>query len=246
MNLKFLIVLVYYKRPQMVLNALHSIKSLNYDNWHLHFIDDSGDDSFKDTLMTYGLDLTKVTYTPIMDSETQKMQQGGSRHGHYMNEAIKKSDSDVTVILCDDDAIVYGYFEYMDEYYQLNPDVNWSYCKLYFFDPSKEFYTESKQETSYDHPGSTYNLNHHTSPLNPAGCVDSSQITFRTNVFRNTNIAYPSPQTRGLDASIFTQIINDFGLCYPNFVYGQYKGAFADQLGNRWRDGLNEFEIRNR
>jgi glycosyltransferase involved in cell wall biosynthesis len=124
-TLKFEIVLVYYKRPQIVLNALDSIKQLQYKNWHLTFIDDSGDDSFKDTLLQYGLDNEKVTYVASFDSEEMKKEQGGSRHGYFMNEAIYTSDSDIVVILCDDDAIVDGYFEYLDEYYQLNPEINW-------------------------------------------------------------------------------------------------------------------------
>jgi len=54
MNLKFLIVLVYYKRPKIVLNALESIKNLSYENWQLDFIDDSGDDAFRETLFNFG------------------------------------------------------------------------------------------------------------------------------------------------------------------------------------------------
>ena len=60
MNLKFLIVLVYYKRPKMVLNALESIKNLSYGNWQLDFIDDSGDEVFRETLFNFGLDNNKI------------------------------------------------------------------------------------------------------------------------------------------------------------------------------------------
>ena len=60
-------------------------------------------------------------------------------------------------------------------------------------------------------------------------------------IFKEGNLWYPSPQTRGLDASIFTQIFQEYGYCYPTFIYGQYKGAFSDQLGNRWIDTQNEF-----
>ena len=81
MNLKFLIVLAYYKRPNMVLNALHSIANLTYNNWHLAFIDDSGDDSFKETLFTYGLYLKgyKILAAPHANTWHLKNPQGGIR-----------------------------------------------------------------------------------------------------------------------------------------------------------------------
>jgi glycosyltransferase involved in cell wall biosynthesis len=242
-RLKFLIVLVYYKRPTIVLNALESIKNLSYNNWQLDFIDDSGDEKFKETLLNYGLDNSKINYIPINDSESDKVSQGGSRHGAFMNNSIKKSDSDVIVILCDDDAIVNGYLEYLNDYYQLNPEVNWAYSNVYFYDPTKEFYSNSqnKIQSIYTHPGSTYTLNQYTDPLNPLGKIDGSQITFRSKIFKEGNLWYPSPQTRGLDAFIFTQIFQEYGYCYPTFIYGQYKGAFSDQLGNRWIDTQNEF-----
>jgi glycosyltransferase involved in cell wall biosynthesis len=248
MNLKFLIVLVYYKRPQIVLNALQSIKELSYDNWQLDFIDDSGDDAFKETLMNFGLDNSKVNYIASYDSEETKRSIGGSRHGHFMNESIKNSDSDIIVILCDDDAIVNRSFEYLNEYYQLNPEVNWAYSKVYFYDPTKESYLDGKTEDqlTYRHHGSTYTLNQYSDPLIPMGKIDGSQITFRSKVFKEGNLWYPSPQTRNLDASIFEQIIQKYGYCYPTFIYGQYKGAFADQLGNRWTDNHDEFNITNK
>ncbi len=39
-NLKFELIIAYYKRPKIVLNALESIIKSTYDNWHLTFIDD--------------------------------------------------------------------------------------------------------------------------------------------------------------------------------------------------------------
>lgn len=245
MNTKFLILLVYYKRPEIVLNALNSIKELSYTNWQLDFIDDSGDDDFKETLMNFGLDNSKVNYIASYDSEQTKREIGGSRHGHFMNESIKNSDSDIVVILCDDDAIVNGSFEYLDEYYQINPDVNWAYSKVYFYDPSKESYLAGKtqDQLTYWHPGTTYTLNQYSEPIIPTDKLDASQITIRKKVFTEGDLWYPSPQTRNLDAAIFNKIVQNFGYCYPTFIYGQYKGAFDDQLGNRWSDTQNEFEI---
>jgi glycosyltransferase involved in cell wall biosynthesis len=243
-DLKFLIILAYYKRPKMVLNALESIKNLSYQNWNLEFIDDSGDDDFKSTLLNYGLDNSKINYVAICDSEEQKLVQGGSRHGEFMNNAIHNSDSDVVIILCDDDAIIDGYFEYLNEYYNLNPEVNWAYSKVMFFNPSLDHYSQSTLTTNYTHQGSVYNtLNQYEEPIYPYCKVDGSQVSFRTKVFKEGNIFYPSPQTRNLDAAIFSKIYNQYGYCYPTFTYGQYKGVFEDQLGNRFKDNNNEYTI---
>ena len=115
-NTKFLIILAYYKRPVMVFNALNSIKNLQYQNWHLDFIDDSGDDSFKETLLNSGLDNSKIRYIPTYDTDEMKKSIGGSRHGHFMNESIKNSDADVVVILCDDDAIISDGLNKLDKF----------------------------------------------------------------------------------------------------------------------------------
>ena len=42
-ELKFLILLFYYNRPKMVLNALNSINKLSYKNFEIAFIDDGSD-----------------------------------------------------------------------------------------------------------------------------------------------------------------------------------------------------------
>jgi glycosyltransferase involved in cell wall biosynthesis len=240
MDLNILIVLVYYKRPKIVLNALESIKKLTYQNWNLEFIDDSGDDGFKSTLLNYGIDNSKINYVAVGDSEEQKIFQGGSRHGEFMNKAIHNSESDIIIILCDDDAICDGYFEYLNEYYQLNPEVNWAYSKVLFFDPTKVHYLQSSFTTDYISKGFDFNtLNQYEDPIYPYCKVDGSQVSFKTKVFKEGNIFYPFPQTKNLDASIFLEIYNKYGYCYPTFTYGQYKGVFEGQLGSR----PNEFNL---
>lgn len=246
-DLNFLIILAYYQRPQIVLNALESIKNLTYKNWNLDFIDDSGDTNFQSTLFEYGLDNSKVNYIPIGDSNEQKNLQGGSRHGQFINQSIQNSNSDIVIILCDDDALINGSFEYLNEYYQLNPEVNWAYSKVLFYDPSKEHYSKATKECSYSHPGSSYEiLNTWNKPLNPYCKVDSSQVSFRTKVFKESHIKFPSPQTRNLDASVFKRVFNHYGYCYPTFTYGQYKAAFDDCMGNRFKSNVNnEYQINN-
>ena len=35
----------------------------------------------------------------------------------------------------------------------------------------------------------------------------------------------------------------NYGFCYPTNFYSQYKGTFFDQLGNRWSENKNEYDI---
>ena len=57
---------------------------------------------------------------------------------------------------------------------------------------------------------------------------------------------FPYPRTRNLDAVMFVHLWHHYKHCAPLKEYGQYKGTFKDQLGNRkhgyhqldfWEDG---------
>lgn len=236
-NTKILIVLAYYKRPKMVLNALNSIKDTKYSNWQLDFIDDSGDESFGETLLDFGFDNSKVNYIPILDTEEIKTSIGGSRHGHFMNESIKNSDAEIVIILCDDDALHPDYLGNLNQYYEKNKTILWSYGYVKYYNPSIESYTESIDSYgSRELRGSVDDLNRHTSALNPYCQCDASQVSFRRKCFVENDVWFPSPQTRNLDASIFRDMFRKIGWCYPNKFYTQCKGAFPDQLGNRSKD----------
>jgi glycosyltransferase involved in cell wall biosynthesis len=233
-NIKFLIILAYYKRPVMVFNALNSIKNLQYQNWHVDFIDDSGDDSFKETLLTAGLDNSKITYIPTYDTDEIKKSVGGSRHGHFMNESIRNSDADVIVILCDDDALISDGLNKLDKFYTENPTINWSYSFVKYYNPttgSIETATEDFQKIEKVRLTVSLNIDH--GPTAPAGKCDSTQVTFRRSNFTDKNIWYPSPMTAALDFHIYQLMFSNYGECYPTREYVQYKAVFADQLGAR-------------
>ena len=233
-NLKFLIVLAYYKRPIIVRNALESLKQANYDNWELDFIDDSGDDAFKESLFGFGLDNSKVKYLPILDSVEQKNLQGGSRHGEYINNSIRNSDADVVIVLCDDDAILPNYFQDLNTFYNANPNVGWAYSKVKYYIPSIETYQQAEDNLQrVQQYGSIVDVNRHTTPINPDCACDASQVTFRRSSFVDKEIWFPYPQTRNLDSAIYNKMYQAWGPCYPTGIYGQCKGVFPDQLGCR-------------
>ncbi len=237
---KFLIILAYYKRPELVLNAINSIKNLQYENWQLDFIDDSGDNNFQDILLNFGFDNSKVNYIPINDTDEVKKSIGGSRHGHFMNESIKNSDADIVIILCDDDAILPNYLEDLNEYYTVNQNIVWAYSKVKYYIPNTESYLQAKEDFErVRHIGVIANLNINMSPINPDCKCDSSQVTFRRLCFTEKNIWYPYPQTKNLDSAIYNRMYQVWGNCHPTNIYGQCKGVFSEQLGAR----SNDFEI---
>lgn len=224
-GLKFEILLPYYKRPRMVRNALDSVERQTYGNWHLTFIDDSGDDLFKETLEQYHFG-DKAAYVATMHSEKDKRNQGGSAHGQFMNEAIRNSDADVVIILCDDDALTHEYLERLNVFYS-STDAVWSYCYLHFYDPLKERYENALRKPFDKRNG----LNTYDEPIMPSCRVDSAQVTFRKFIFEK--VQYPSPQTKNLDASMFQMVHTFWGNCVPNGIIGQVKGFSGDQLGCR-------------
>lgn len=242
---KILILLFYYNRPEIVKNALKSINKSSYKNFTIAFIDDGSPNPGK-PIVEQTLDpelLSKVTFYNTNHTIEDKIAQGGSIFGKLANEAIENTQCDLSIMLCDDDALTPGYLEYLNSYFNLNPEVNHCYSKVLFFDPTKEDYTKSKDSTTFSHPGTTYNLNHYTTPINPYCKVDSSQVAWKVKCNKEQNIWFPFPQTRNLDAALYKELYNKCGPSYPTHFYGQCKGSFKDQLGNRYNHSKNEYKV---
>lgn len=229
MNLKFLIILAYYNRPKIVLNAIKSICDLEYNNFDVVIIDDGSDHDkmFKHFMFESGLfggvyGFCRYRYIP--DTPYQKLAQGGSRHGEYINKAILESDADAVVILCDDDALLPDYLTNLNKWFNDNPDKKYCYSHVRTYNPLTEspFGIEKREWWT-----------NHNEPLNPWHRVDSSQVVFRTSCFKEDGLRYPSPQTENLDAAIFSQAYAKYGLCHYTGFDGQYKGVFEGQMVNR-------------
>lgn len=231
-DLKFEIIIPYYKRPQMVLNALRSVKELTYDNWHLTLIDDSGDNSFKETFENYGFKKEKIFYIPINMKDEEKQKIGGSIFGKYMNDCIKNTDAEIIITLCDDDALMPNYLTDLNKFYNENPNEVWAYCHVKFFNPELEEY-EKATEIPWDTKFNTSQLNIYTERIFPPCRVDSSQVSFRKVAFTLSNQWWPYPQTRDLDRSVFEKFSSIWGTCPFANCFGQYKGWFQNQLGYR-------------
>ena len=222
-----LIILAYYDRPKMACNALESIRR-QVGPWNLAIIDDGSREPIRpiaeDILRDY---LDRVTFYYISDTPEQKLRQGGSRHGAYMNKAIDylTGPDDPVVILCDDDALYEGYIDSLRLYYEQNPDIKWSYCHVSVFDPSKGPPVLGQRTPEHW-------LNRYSVPIAPSCQIDSSQVTYRASCI-SRHLEYPSPMTSELDAYMFTLLTQQYGLCPFNGITGQYKAVFFDTMGNR-------------
>lgn len=241
---KFLIILAYYERPKIVLNALNSINELNYENFEVRFIDDGsinrGEEVVKEICSSI---IDKFTFYYINNTVNDKIMQGGSIHGSYMNLAIKESDADCVIVMCDDDALFPDYLTNLNKFYNDNPDKSWCYSHVKFFNPEIETYRESVEEP-LDKRFRAASLNHHREPIVPSCTVDGSQVSFRRSAFVDNNIWYPFPQTKDCDRYIFERMIVPLGLCHFSGFYGQYKGWFENQLGAKVHFfGKNDYTI---
>jgi len=73
-------------------------------------------------------------------------------------------------------------------------------------------------------------LNIHSTPINPANNVDSTQVCFSRRAFVDGDIWYTYPKTKNLDSDIYNRMFTKWGLCpFTNF-FSQYKAWFPSQL----------------
>ena len=226
--LRILILIAYFQRPKIVEFALQSIRQLEYVNFDLFIVDDGSQTQphIQDiTLEVLGEKLYSRTGFYICgDTPEQKKAQGGSRHGHFLNEIILASSAELALICCDDDAILPDYLTNLDQWFRANPDKKYGYSHVRIFDPTKE------SPFGIDKRAHWTNLD---VPVHPVNRIDSSQVVFRTECFKKGGCRFPSPQTRNLDAALFQQLFDRYGPCYPMGFDGQYKGWFEGQLGNQ-------------
>jgi glycosyltransferase involved in cell wall biosynthesis len=240
---KILILLLYYKRPKIVLNALNSLKNSTYSNWELCFIDDSGDEDFKKTLFNFGLPNEKINYIPIYDSTEIKEKNGGVRIGEYMNKSIRNSNAEIAIMLCDDDALDHRYLENLNSYFITNPNIPHCYSKLMFFNPELETYLDSKKEAYQNNFPSEYNLNRHNTPINPFCKLDASQVAWKTKCNKDGGVWFDELRLMNHDADFYAKLHRVYGNCHPTNFIGQHKGVSENQLGNRVRMKKKPFEL---
>ncbi len=224
--MKFLILLAYFNRPNLVKFALSSVLTQSHEDFELVICDDGSDIHIDDVLKTLNISDSRIKTKRLNDSIEQKSVVG-SRSGLMLNEAMSESDADIVIILCDDDALYPKALESLNQFYSGNQEIIYSYGKVSIYNPAIAEVPKSNLDTP---------LNRHKGSIMPVCHVDASQVSWRLRE-ENSGV-FPYPQNASLDAAAFQHLYNLYGLCPPNEVVVQYKGEFEDQLGNRMRNGV--------
>lgn len=219
-----LIIICYFQRPKLVVNSLLSIKNSDYKNWKLAFIDDGSVILGEPIVKSILGQSDRIYFFNSNDTPHQKIAQGGSRHGQFINEAILSIQSDLILIACDDDSLHIDYLKNLNDWFQAHPTEKWCYSDVIPYDPLTE--------DPFNVPIRPFWTNR-TEDCHPSGRLDSSQVVYKTECFTKHGARYPSPQTKNLDEAIYKLLYPICGPCKFTGFYGQYKGVFEGQMGNR-------------
>ena len=242
-NLKILLVMPYFERPNLVVNALRSMQNINYDNYEIYIVDDgSVRDPIESVIEANGFEIKNLTILNTNDTEEQKAKRG-SIHNSFINQAIKQSDADIGVYISDDDAVRSDYFQELNDYYQNNPDKMYSYAHMIQFDPHTQVPCETLKIYNKGKNFKTkapWRLNY-THDLNPQGKVDATQVSWRIECNKKHDIWLIPDLTRCADSFFFKELYDKFGPCTYNGLTGVFKAFHPDQLSNRW--GEQTFKI---
>ena len=234
---KFLIILAYYERPKIVLNSLRSILNIDYPYFDVVFIDDGSKNKGEPIVREYCKDIIdKFKFYYIDNTIEDKVKQGGSIHGKYLNDAIYNSDADHVIILCDDDAIYPNFLTKLNNHINKNTNKKYFYHNMVLYNSLIEDYENGVNKKDF-----SYFTNQWKTPINCAGRVDSSQVTYSRECFVMDNLSYPYPQTSGLDMYIFNKMNEKWGTCEYSGLISQVKSNNEDNLV--WKDNTNKMFI---
>ena len=233
-ELKVLLLMPYFERPNMVLNALRGFENIKYSNYEICIIDDgSTKNPIEDVIKKNNINLKNIKIFKTNDTLENKFIRG-SIHGTFMNLAIKESDADLVVMMSDDDVVIDDYFKNLNDFYLNNKNIMYSYCHIIPFDPLEQIPCKTLANFNHNKVWNTYattNLNW-TYPVNPFCKLDSTQVSWRRSCNVDYNIWFPEVQTKNLDASFYELMFRNFGNCIFNSLTGIYKGFHVGQLGN--------------
>ena len=237
------ILLFYYDRPFMIRRfALESVCRSTLKHWELAFIDDSSRQDGEQILSVFFNERPqfrphqpKIQIYKTSDSLQMKRQRGQALIGKFANIAMEQSGAALSIMLCDDDGVTPDYLLNLSAFYNSHSEINYSYCHVLPYDPSA---CGSLEDIEFQ----DFYLNY-LCPIRPERNLDSSQVSWRREAFLRAGMTFPFPQTACLDAAVYSQMCAKWGPCAWNGLYGQYKGWFSDQLGNRAADSCWDVRV---
>lgn len=231
-QIKILILISYYNRPLLLKKSLNSIIKANefHQNWELFFGDDGshipGKPIVEEVLHDH---IEKITFANSNFTLDDKIK-SGLVLGKFANQAIRESDADVGIILCDDDELVPTYLANLNNFFIHNKDVLYCYSKIYIFNPINQDSSTIKETNN--------KYNQWTGLINPVGKVDATQVAWRLNCCKqygawfsdSTKFVKEKPWAKDTDRSFFENLFDKCGLCHPTNFYSQFKGVHDYQL----------------
>ena len=222
---KFLILMCYYNRPNLVRFALNTVKQQNYKNWEICFVDDGSDESAEESIKEIlGDEIDKVYYFNTNHTAEEKKLNGGSIFGMYWTLRCQLSNADYGIILCDDDALMNNYLSDLNSYF-MNTNKKWCYSHFASYNPYEQ--TEFTQEKIKCNSQMVKNFD---LDLNPDSVLDASQVVFSLEAFKKNNVEFAYPKTANLDSVLYRKLFPLYGLCSYSGLYGQFKSVSQNRL----------------
>lgn len=240
------IVIPYLNRPNMLRKLLKSVKELTYKNWYVGITDDGSVMPMWDIVSEEMAEYQDRCYClRIEDSVQKKKEQGGSRVGELVNKMAVLLETDITLVVADDDRLTHWGVAELVEWYAANPNVMHTYSNMIPFNPFIEEPHESMK-------GRPHALNRFNTPINASCAVDGTQVTTRSCVFGDrpdivthyeswgkpmsyNGVGYPPVRNYLWDECFFRTLSAAYGPCVPNPVYLQYKAFWPSQYATASR-----------
>lgn len=263
--MRALILLIYCQRPRMVLNALKSVRDQNHDDWELAIIDDTAReflprqaianvlfDVFPEAEYLDSCVADKYKYDCWVIPETNKVitvytindtldmkKNSSSRHGEFMNLAMREAETaKFGIMLCDDDALYPSYLKKVNQFF-LDNSYAWGYGHVTLFDPNVH---------SWPNIPTGERFNSYTEPIEPPNRLDASQVAWRLECNREGGAWFEEGRTKANDYYFYRNIFRRYGYCHFMDCLAQYKGWYLQQLSNRHGDQMYEgdFDIQGK
>lgn len=241
MNIEYL--LITYKNPDMLKRAFLSVQAeaCTSANVRLTIIDDCESEAYTEMgaanqRWMLGTDLCHKLIAP-QDTMKQKKGHARSRMGWGLNKAVQESDSDLLMMLCDDDLLVPGVSQRIIEWFEANETEQWAYGTSIPFDADGDFghglpVYEGKdwiEGQMVDHEPE-----HEWTRTHAANVLGVQQVIWRRPSMVNANIKWldhSHPHRQPIDHQVFHQMDERFEKGCPFIGFPiQYKGCWDGQV----------------
>ena len=234
--------LLTYKNPDMFRRAFNSVHHEACEaNVRLTVIDDCEDEAWEESSVAAQpwLMCNDFAHSYIAPRDTMKAKKGHtqSRMGWGLNRAVKESNSDLLMMLCDDDILVPGVSRRILRWFETNESEQWAYGTSIPFDANGDFghgLPVYKGKDWIDGEMVDHEPDHEWIRTPAANVLGVQQVVWRRPSMVNANIKWldhSHPHRHPIDHQVFHQMDARFkqGCPYIGFPV-QYKGCWDGQV----------------